>query len=105
MAFDSAILMGHSHDLEYVLPTVIPWRRFTDSELLLRTVGLIVNRQGLYAARWFLGIAEAGMYLFIVRSLTRLFTDYSLVSVLVFADGSRVLSSIILHSRSATSPV
>jgi hypothetical protein len=26
-------------------------------------MGLIVNRQGLYAARWFLGIAEAGVYL------------------------------------------
>jgi hypothetical protein len=25
-------------------------------------MGLIENRQGLYAARWFLGIAEAGMY-------------------------------------------
>jgi len=27
-------------------------------------MGLIVNRQGLYAARWFLGIAEAGLCLF-----------------------------------------
>jgi hypothetical protein len=26
-------------------------------------MGLIENRQGLYAARWFLGIAEAGVYL------------------------------------------
>lgn len=25
-------------------------------------MGLIVNRQGLYAARWFLGIAEAGFF-------------------------------------------
>jgi hypothetical protein len=25
-------------------------------------MGLVENRQGLYAARWFLGIAEAGMY-------------------------------------------
>ena len=25
-------------------------------------MGLIENRQGLYAARWFLGIAEAGKY-------------------------------------------
>lgn len=83
----------------------MPWRRFTDSKLLLRTVGLIVNRQGLYAARWFLGIAEAGVYLSIVRSLARLSTDYDLVSVLVFADGSHVLSSIILDSHSATSPV
>jgi hypothetical protein len=26
-------------------------------------MGLIVNKQGLYAARWFLGVAEAGSYL------------------------------------------
>ena len=28
-------------------------------------MGLIVNRQGLYAARWFLGIAEAGICHFV----------------------------------------
>lgn len=31
-------------------------------------MGLIVNRQGLYAARWFLGIAEAGLCLFAASS-------------------------------------
>jgi len=29
--------------------------------LVMTLMGLIENRQGLYAARWFLGIAEAGM--------------------------------------------
>jgi hypothetical protein len=29
---------------------------------VMTLMGLIENRQGLYAARWFLGIAEAGMH-------------------------------------------
>jgi hypothetical protein len=32
---------------------------------VMTLMGLIVNRQGLYAARWFLGIAEAGICLLV----------------------------------------
>jgi hypothetical protein len=41
-------------------------------------MGLIENRQGLYAARWFLGIAEAGMYgcIRIVSSLLLTISQY-----------------------------